>query len=228
MSPIALFRVSSDQGAGTRQKPGARAPNGFTLLELLVAITLLALLFMMLTGAIRFASTTSHSIDNGGPTGDLQIAQGVLRRQLEQALPLVEPNREKDGTVFFKGSSTKIEFIGPPPTRSSNAGLYLNEITVRSSAEGRELSFSWRRLQPDLANLNDSSPAESVQLVEGAFDARFSFFGAPDDEQETQWRDSWDLNKRTPMLTKIELTFQKNDSRIWPPLIVENRINALR
>ena len=68
---------------GTRRRQG-----GFTLLEAIVALTLLALMLAVLSGSIRFASqsrdVTAAKIDS---IDNMRIAQDFLRQTLAQAHP---------------------------------------------------------------------------------------------------------------------------------------------
>ena len=65
-----------------------RAEAGFTLLELLVSMTLLALLAIAMFGSLRFgARAWDRSEAHGAGMEQVRLVQQLLRRDLEQAYP---------------------------------------------------------------------------------------------------------------------------------------------
>src|SRR5579864_2460479 len=63
---------------------------GFTLLELLISLTLLAVLSAILFGGLRFGTRAwERSEVMASETDEIAIAQNFLRRQLSDAYPLL-------------------------------------------------------------------------------------------------------------------------------------------
>jgi general secretion pathway protein J len=94
---------------------------GFTLLELLAALTVLAVLMAMMFGGLRFGARVWERGDAGlRGLAELQTAAGFIRRQIAQAIP-VEPGiagggDEAAALPAFRGTEDALRLIGPAPS----------------------------------------------------------------------------------------------------------------
>ena len=99
----------------SRQHHSAR---GFTLLELLVAITLLGVLMAALFGALRLGArvweTGEARLDD---SARVQVVQDFLRRRLGQTMPLTEVTDDPHaaGELLFAGEPDRLRFVGLLP-----------------------------------------------------------------------------------------------------------------
>ena len=127
----------------------SRADAGFTLLELLVAMTVLGVLTGLLASGLGFGSRVWERERNQlDTTSDLQLVQDVLRRILTQALPLSAPAdgwRCADGVICRQRNA--VAFLGPPPAQSLAGGIYAYRLLRQAAADGTRLVLDWR-LQP--------------------------------------------------------------------------------
>ena len=74
--------------ARSKGRPEAGSEGGFTLLELLAALTVLAVLMTMMFGGLRFGARVWETGDRGlRGLAELQTASGFIRRQIAQAVP---------------------------------------------------------------------------------------------------------------------------------------------
>ncbi|MDH3594369.1 MAG: prepilin-type N-terminal cleavage/methylation domain-containing protein, partial [Rhodospirillales bacterium] len=76
----------------TGTRPGRPRSGGFTLVELLVALTLLGLIFVALFGGLRFGTRTWETGNQRSEAfAEVEVMQSLLRRQLAQAVTLRTP-----------------------------------------------------------------------------------------------------------------------------------------
>src|SRR5690242_3810902 len=93
--------------------------DGYTLIELLVAMLLLGLVGLTITGGIQFgARVWEHSETNISDTEALDMTQGILREFLSVAVP----NRA-GGFARFDGQSRNVSFYAPAPRALTGGGL---------------------------------------------------------------------------------------------------------
>ena len=86
------------------------APRGFSLVELLLAMTLLSMLLALAYGGLR-ASTqaTNKGQDILDDSNRIRMAHQFVRRQLTQLLPLAfEENEESQVRSVFRGDGQRI------------------------------------------------------------------------------------------------------------------------
>src|SRR5262245_55260887 len=92
----------------------ARRPSedGFTLLELLIAVTILSLILVALSGGVHFAgSAWRKQEDQISRQGDINALQGVLRQMLASGRG-------------FEGGAQNLKFVGRMPEALERGGLY--------------------------------------------------------------------------------------------------------
>lgn len=193
---------------------GGENCKGFTLVEVLIATSLLALISIGILYSMR---TSLRMWERAGSTAadveGLAFAQGVLRRAIEG----VYPRLGADGGVDFVGGEGELAFQGPSLAAVSIAGRTRYRFSVEERAEGAALllGVSSEFDQPHLAG-------EQELLIENAESIRFSYRSFRDET----WRDRWDERSGLPALVRIDVEFAEGDRRRWPPLIIRPKIDA--
>jgi general secretion pathway protein J len=212
-----------------------RGARGFTLLELLVAMTLLALLAGLLFGGLSFGVRVWEKGDAElEKMAELQIAQGLIRRLISRALVTDLAKGEDEGAVIFEGTAEAVRFVGPAPAQSLPGGFYRLSIRADDVSGKSRLVMSWRLLDPDERGAGAGAGAGAgtgegededenvVVLVENIADVSLAFFGADneDGDGEPRWQDRWEDMPGLPLLVRMTVTFPEGDRRIWPELVV--------
>lgn len=217
---------------------GRRREAGFTLLEILVAMTVLGVLTGLLSTGLNFG-TRIWEREKGqlDVATELQLVQDVLRRLLTQALPLAQPpERGKAQEPVFVGQEDSVEFMGPPPAQLLAGGIYAYRLVARNEADGVRLVLDWRLRPPqggtarvrvtnaELEGQEQLSSEHEVVLLRGLSSAEFSFFGATEEGSSPSWRDNWRSSTKSPQLVRLKVSFRPGDARTWPDLLVAPRI----
>lgn len=192
--------------------------RGFTLVELLVALGLMALVSVALFGGMRFGmrawETGTQRIDQATR---IELVQSLLRRQLSQAkLP---PNKPNNSAPAFVGEADRVAFVAPSP-RPDDIGTDVQFVLAKSTARGRsQLTLTWAPPQARESGEAPSSP-EATMLLEDVASVELGYYGAPDPQRPAQWWDAWDGAHGLPALVRLRLSFPKGDERRWPDLII--------
>ena len=196
---------------------------GFTLVELLVALTLFAIMSALLFGGLRFGL---RAWEVGGERIDrlatIEPVQNLLRRQLSQViLPYSPANvRSQAPTSAFIGTSDAVRFIAPLPANTGNSGLYVFSLSAERGSAPRKLQLSWRIFRPDTLHSESFEPEDESTLLDDVDAVKFSYFGSYDPAQAPQWYESWNSEFGLPQLIRIRISFPPDDLRRWPDLLV--------
>ncbi|MGD8929548.1 MAG: prepilin-type N-terminal cleavage/methylation domain-containing protein, partial [Lysobacterales bacterium] len=109
-----------------------RAARGFTLVEILLALTLLSMLMALAYGGLRAAT---RAADKGQTvlqdSGRIRMAHQFVHKQLNQMLPLVfaENDDQTERTVFV-GEPQRIRFVAPMPGYLGFGGPQVQELAL--------------------------------------------------------------------------------------------------
>jgi len=205
-------------------RTGLEPAYGFTLLELVVALAVLALLTLLLADGVRSsldlldrAATRSEAIE------DLPLVQQALRRILAGALPVTLPPRRDDepAPVRFAGDATWLELVGHLP-EPAGGGTWRIALAARGDIAGSALMLRWTPVE---ASEGSHAGGEAV-LLEHIAGLRLAYLG-DDPGLAPAWADSWHNRQRLPRLVRIEVSFPAGDERIWPALVVAPMVSAI-
>ena len=160
------------------RRPGERSSSGFTLLELLVAMTLLGLLMTALFGGLKLGARVWEASDRvlNDESRALVIRQ-FLHDRLEQAFPARLGQTDGSPSVFvgdrtaLRFASTMVDSLGPGP--------FLLELTLQpwpNRDVAHDLILRWRAIGAD------EGPDERV-LISGLSTISFAYFGTKDERE---------------------------------------------
>ncbi|MHB8448046.1 MAG: prepilin-type N-terminal cleavage/methylation domain-containing protein [Rudaea sp.] len=205
-----------------------RAAQGFTLLEVLLAIILLGLLIAGAYGGIHASAIAMRAgeaaIDR---TDRLRTAQEFLRRQLSHIMPLQFARDDSTGAIHvFDGSARTLRFVAPMPGYLSRGGPYVQTLELAPGKGGLQLQFSDVMLNGYDAAKSGNDSANTVVLLDRIADGRFEYRALDVDGNLTDWSSDWQDPEITPLMIRIELTMQPGVQMPWPTLDVPLMLNA--
>ncbi len=171
---------------------------GFTLVEMLLALTLMSMLMALAYGGLR-AST--RATERGQvileESSRIRMAHQFVRKQLNQMIPLVfMESEDQEQRTVFEGSSDRIRFVAPMPGYLGFGGPQVQELTFQSSEEGFALVISHALLQGfDEEKLYERAP---IVLLEWIEKAEFQFLGLDEEGELSTWSSEWEDPGKLP------------------------------
>jgi len=201
--------------------------SGFTLVELLVSLTILSVLMTMLFSGFRFTNSVEKRVDNSlYKTSDIMMAQMFIRRQIAQSENIAF--RDDTGKIVhtFYGDEKEVRFIAPLTQNKDKAGL--QRLTLRFVNEGgvNKLVANVRRYQLPNDWLS-SDDQDSVVLYEGFSTPSFEYYGGDSMGRDT-WRSYWIDQETLPVAMRVSLEHENNELVSWPELIVSTHVGQYK
>jgi general secretion pathway protein J len=197
---------------------------GFTLVELMLALVLMAGMAAILFGSLSLAA---RSWDGGEAkvlqVSDMRAAQTYLRAQIAAQYP-ARLWKASDLPLLFAGERNEMRYAAALPARVAEGGVFYFRLAVVRTGEKSQLIQE--RTIPDLAALQQPEfrDAERSVLADGIAELAIGYFGRDaegSDVDEPTWRDRWDDRQRLPLLVRIDVKPAKGAA--WPTLVVEPR-----
>ena len=200
---------------------------GFTLVELLLAITLMSILLGLTYTGLRAATRSSlrgEALLTAG--GELRASHQFIRRQLNQMLPLAfaETDDANALRIVFEGDAKRIQYVAPMPGYLGAGGPQVQRIeVVNDGVGGMVIQFSHALLQGfEEDRLYDREP---VVLLEGVSSAGFEFLTEDEEGVLIGWTTSWDQQDRLPVAVRLDLEFTEELNMQWPDLAAGVRLD---
>lgn len=198
-----------------------RQSRGFTLLEMLIAMSLLGILIVVLYGGLHIAIQGWHkgSAQTERVT-DMRLVESFLRDQLRQSVSVFRNDPDKGRVVYFEGETQRLGWVAPLMTYLGQGGLYFIELQPVPHDGGTALQLHWLVYRPT-NELNEAPPADDTNsqtlLVDQVTAFKVSYFGTSQPGQDPAWTDNWDNLQQRPELVRIELAVA---NQAWPTLTV--------
>ncbi len=197
---------------------------GFTLVEVLIALSLLAVLMLLLTGALRSAGQTEARVDQRLEQADqLRVAQHFLREVLGRASirPASVAGAGAGTEPLFAAGPAELAWVGVLPGGYGIGGRHFLRLALEPAGGAGALVL---RYQPwsDLAAFPDWSQAQAQVIMPLADGLSLRYL----DQRADQWLDAWPAklgNSNWHLPDAVEL--QLSGATAWPMLVV--RLAAL-
>jgi general secretion pathway protein J len=230
-------------GLGQRRRSLGDA-RGFTLVELLIALVLMAVILTLMFSGLRLGSRAWEGVETVSErVNDLRVARNLLERTLRQVRPeSVVVNGEQ--RLVFAGNAQSLELVAPLSEHVGIPGLYVVRLVLEPAGEHERLVLVRWLLHPDVLAGGDDYPewtplAETANpgadegpldrdVAAGAYGRtvllpeveqfELAYFGVAADETEPKWLEDWLDQPELPQKVRIAVTTPRQS---WPAAVVE-------
>ncbi len=201
--------------------------RGFTLIEVLIAMTLLSIMVVLLFASLKICAESWEKGERKiEAVNEVAIVYQFFQRHLSTARPLWDDFSDATQKTFaFHGDAQSFQFVGEFPASAGRGGLQLFSIQLEDARQdngqviGTQISVTLTPFFPVPDSQNMAK--EQVTLLKNVRQFSVSYLGI-DDSAELSWQNEW-LDKETlPQLVKINI--ERDDDMYWPEMIVDLKI----
>lgn len=197
--------------------------RGFTLLELILALTIVGTVVLVALGAFRIGQRAWEKGDAVAENNQrLRIAAERVRQQLAAATVYVLPG-ENDSVIGFEGRAGEIRFVSRLAlVPGHEQGLvFVHYRLLQTADQGGVLAF-YEQPVMTLEGMPEEEPGSEAfkPLIVGLSEAAWQYRG---DEASTggAWQETWEAAEQLRLPAAVRLEMRSGDA---PPLSVVIRV----
>ena len=174
--------------------------HGFTLLELVLAVSLLGMLLVGLyTGFWVGVRAWDQGSQRSEQLDELRSISSFIRQQLSQTSRSVIVEDGNERRIAFTGEGQSLIFVAPLLPHIEGGGLFFQQLSLK----GSDLELSWWPYRPKADG--ETPDVKRRVLLQGVTRFSCQYFGNPEAKQEqSQWLDQWQSRVFLPQLIQIE------------------------
>jgi general secretion pathway protein J len=193
-----------------------RSEAGFTLLEMLVAMTLLAIVLGSVAGALNLSGRAFESAASRyDAAGELALARDLLRRRVAQAFPLTTGPSGQE-TYLFEARAGSLAFALMEAPGPGGGGPMRAEFRIEGDPGAQRLVYRQGPLT--------GGDLHASTLLSGQFDLAFDYLET-DGVGGARWQREWTHRRRLPALIRLSI---REAGRALPAALVRLRVDADR
>lgn len=201
-----------------RHAPAPRPAPGFTLIEILLAISLLSLILLLLFSALASANRSWAATERRIAQNDeLRLVAEFIQRQLAEQSPLFWADQDDTG-LLFSGARDELNFTAGLPAHRGGGGAEALTLKVSRAGGERQLALYFQPVSAARRPFDNQHGGERVVLLANTARIELAYYGREEIEGQSTWRDEWQHAELLPEL--IGLTVYPATGRAWPQMII--------
>lgn len=204
-------------GAGQRHLP---AQGGFTLLELLISLTLLVLMLVITLGALRMGYRSVAAAERKMASQErFRTVLSVIDAQIQSQVPLTY-EEEAQRKYYFKGEAKALRFSSNHSIWGGQRGYVLVDYRIEADPAGREVLFAAEQT-PGIEGRRE------VRMIEAA-EISFAYLYRDPAAERAQWLDRMPEGNAIPEAIRFRLTGEVGEISLLCPVRVVGKVTTVR
>jgi prepilin-type N-terminal cleavage/methylation domain-containing protein len=214
----------------------AFSTTGFTLIEVVITLTILGFICLIIFGAFRLGlSAWERGESVKDEYQEARIVSQLITQQVKSAVPFkIKPQQAEGDYLAFEGDARSLRFVSALAVRGKQPeGLVYAryEFKEEGSEGGRLILYEEKALNKDFF-AEEPKEERAVSLLEGVSSVRFEYFREEDplNNQQEEWVEEWNAKdeKRLPKALKMTIIRKNQTGKEEPPITVFASLPAFR
>jgi general secretion pathway protein J len=194
--------------------------RGFTLLELLISMTILSLITLLVFGALR---TGIRAWEKGEKNIDGRQRERIVLNMIKRQLASIPVDTVKaDKALGLTGTNKSMAFVSDIHLEpGTEIGMVYVKYQVEAAENGGEiLSFSERNITTMVGMDIDTDDADIpfIELLQGT-DIGFEYLKKDTEEETLVWQEAWDAENDSGFPLAVRVILTRHDDNVPVSLI---------
>ena len=206
--------------SGIAQK---RVDAGFTLLELLLAVGLLALITNSIVGGLHLGKRAWETGRNRESYSEVEAAALAISSLLERSFPAVAIGAKGSQILVFAGRPDGCLFAATNDGEAQRAGLVLMQLGVRPGPGRADLALWTKAFRAENALSTTRAKMREAEALRDVASVEMAYFGAMAPNQPPAWSSSWLDRDRLPRLVSVRIVANRSGRPVEASFVVALR-----
>ncbi len=215
---------------------GVFSSTGFTLIEVVITLTILGFICLIIFGAFRLGLS---AWERGESTKEeyqkVRIVCQLITQQVKSAVPYkIKPQTAEGDYLAFEGNARSLRFVSALSIRGKQPAGFVDakyEFKEGGPEGGRLILYEQKALNKDFF-AEEPKEESAVSLLEGISDVRFEYYREEDplNNQQEEWLEEWKAKdeNRLPKALKMTIIRKNQKGKEEPPMTVLASLRAFR
>jgi general secretion pathway protein J len=193
--------------------------TGFTLIEVVVTLTILGFILLIIFGAFRLGLS---AWERGESTKEeyqkVRIISQLISQQLKSIVAYKIKTQQAEGNYLaFEGKAHSLRFVSALPIKAKQAEGFvyaIYEFKEGGSEGGRLVLYEQRALNKDFF-AEEPKEELAVSLLEGVSNVRFEYYREEDPlkNQKEEWVEEWNAKEERELPKTVRMTITQKDQK---------------
>ena len=212
---------------GFRDREHTAVARGFTLVELMIALSILGVLSVLLVNGLRLATRTWDAVEQRTTEAhERHLTAIFLQRQIELAQPLRLSRDASPKHISFIGQQHALRFVAPLPGHLGAGGMYWFALGLADGDAGQRLVLSYWLFQREDWERFGAADAEQAVLLDGVKNLQFEYLEPATADAPARWVSNWEAADRLPRLIRLRITTVSTNGTPWQEFLVAPKLAA--
>ncbi len=206
-----------------------RKQQGFTLIEVIVVFTLLAMIMAMIFSGIDSGRRTAEKGEKRiTAINEIRVVQNIIRSQVSKAMSLGVAESEEGEMLRFMGDPESITFVSQMPGYLGKGGPHIQKLELVNGRNGKELQYTHGLISnyDDEDELSEFDDAEPMVILENIKDGSFSFIELDEEGLATDWLSELENPTAMPLMVQLDLVMSRQAKEQWPLLQIALQVDG--
>lgn len=195
--------------------------RGFTLVEVMISLTILGLMILMIFGAFRLGLSAWEKGESVSEDYQkIRVISRLISQQMKSVVPYKIKSKKAEGDYLaFEGKEQSLKFVSALPfkTRQPEGFVYVTYVFKKEGEKaGQLLLHEQRALNRDFIE-EEPNQERSIPLLKDISEIRFEYYREEDKakDQSEKWLKEWDAKeeKRLPKALKMTITSDRRSGK---------------
>ncbi|HRY03041.1 MAG: prepilin-type N-terminal cleavage/methylation domain-containing protein [Hyphomicrobiales bacterium] len=199
-----------------------RNRNGFSTLELLLSLAIVALIVAGVAGGLRIGRQVWRADRINDSRGEIEAAARALSLLLERCVSASAARGGQGPALVFSGQPQDLAFVYMSEGANQWGGQILARLGIDPEAPGK-LTLWTGVFRPQTVWSTGAQDLQKSDVLDGVTRFEVDYFGA-DPGQPPTWRADWMGRERLPKLVRIRIERQRDGRSLSVEFIANLRL----